>query len=133
MELIIVTGMSGAGKTQAAKMLEDIGFYCMDNIPPAIIPSFVELSDKSGGELSRMAIVTDVRGGNMFSEISDVLKHLDETQVGFKVLFLDAKDEVVIRRYKENRRKHPLQREEMSLSEAVSKERKLLGKSRFCY
>lgn len=128
MELIIVTGMSGAGKTQAAKMLEDIGFYCMDNIPPAIIPSFVELSNKSGGELSRMAIVTDVRGGNMFSEISDVLKHLDETHVGFKVLFLDAKDEVVIRRYKENRRKHPLQRDEMSLSEAVSKERKLLGK-----
>lgn len=128
MELIIVTGMSGAGKTQAAKQLEDMGFYCVDNIPPAIIPSFVELSSKSGGELSKIAIVTDVRGGKMFSEISDVLENLSERNVNYKILFLDASNEVVIRRYKENRRKHPLLRGRISLGEAVEKERILLGK-----
>lgn len=131
MELIIVTGMSGAGKTQAAKQLEDMGFYCVDNVPPAIIPSFVELSNKSGGELNRIAIVTDVRGGAMFSDILEVLELLSESNVSFKILFLDAKDEIVIRRYKENRRKHPLQKDEMSLSEAVSRERELLSKIHF--
>ncbi len=128
MELIIVTGMSGAGKTQAAKQLEDMGYYCVDNIPPAIIPSFVELSSRSGGELSKIAIVTDVRGGNMFSEISGVLANLSEKSMNFKILFLDAADEVVIRRYKENRRKHPLLHGEMSLSEAVANERKMLAR-----
>lgn len=128
MELIIVTGMSGAGKTQAAKQLEDMGFYCVDNIPPAIIPSFVELSDISGGELGKIAIVTDVRGGNMFSEISDVLKLLKEKNVSYKILFLDAADEVVIRRYKENRRKHPLLSGKMSLGDAVEAERRMLSK-----
>lgn len=131
MELIIVTGMSGAGKTQAAKQLEDMGFYCVDNVPPAIIPSFVELSNKSGGELNRIAIVTDVRGGAMFSDILEVLELLSESNVSFKILFLDAKDEIVIRRYKENRRKHPLQKDEMSLSDAVSMERELLSKIHF--
>lgn len=128
MELIIVTGMSGAGKTQAAKQLEDMGFYCVDNVPPAIIPSFVELSKKSGGELNRIAIVTDARGGIMFSDISQVLEHLNDSKVPFKILFLDAKDEIVIRRYKENRRKHPLLQGGMSLSESVSRERELLSK-----
>ena len=73
MELLIVTGMSGAGKSQAANALEDIGFYCVDNIPPAIIPSFVELSARSGDLLNKMAIVTDIRGGALFSEIDGVL------------------------------------------------------------
>lgn len=131
MELIIVTGMSGAGKTQAAKQLEDMGFYCVDNVPPAIIPSFVELSNKSGGELNRIAIVTDVRGGAMFSDILEVLELLSDSSVSFKILFLDAKDEIVIRRYKENRRKHPLLQGKMSLSEAVRLERELLSKIYF--
>lgn len=76
MELLIVTGMSGAGKSQAANALEDIGFYCVDNIPPAIIPSFVELSARSGDLLNKMAIVTDMRGGALFSEIDGVLGNL---------------------------------------------------------
>ncbi len=127
MELLIVTGMSGAGKTQAAKQLEDMGFYCVDNIPPAIIPSFVELSNKSGNELNKLAVVTDVRGGNLFSEISDVLTHLKKSNTNFKILFLDAANEVIVRRYKENRRKHPLSDGEISLSQAVEKERKMLS------
>ncbi len=132
MELLIVTGMSGAGKSQAANALEDMGFYCVDNIPPAIIPSFVDLSARSGNELSKIAIVTDARGGNMFSEISDVLLSLKEMAVSYKILFLDASNEVLIRRYKENRRKHPLTgNNDISLADAVKKERELLEKIRF--
>ena len=74
MELLIVTGMSGAGKSQAANVLEDIGFYCVDNIPPAIIPSFVELSARSGDLLNKMAIVTDMRGGILFNEIEEKMQ-----------------------------------------------------------
>lgn len=131
MELLIVTGMSGAGKSQAANALEDMGFYCVDNIPPAIIPSFVELSARSGNELTKMAIVTDVRGGNMFEEITEVLDDLRLKSVNFKILFLDAADQILIRRYKENRRKHPLvSGENLSLSAAVAKERGMLHKIR---
>lgn len=131
MELLIVTGMSGAGKSQAANALEDMGFYCVDNIPPAIIPSFVDLSNRSGDELSKMAVVTDVRGGNMFSEIPKVLEDLKSRNVNLKVLFLDASDEVLIRRYKENRRKHPLMSaDKVSISESVKKEREMLEQIR---
>ena len=100
MELLIVTGMSGAGKSQAANALEDIGFYCVDNIPPAIIPSFVELSSRSGDLLNKMAIVTDMRGGVLFSEIDGVLGNLKKNNIEYKILFLDAADDVLIRRYK---------------------------------
>ena len=121
--------MSGAGKSQAANALEDMGFYCVDNIPPAIIPSFVELSSRSGDELTKMAIVTDVRGGNMFDEIIEVLADLKLKNVNYKILFLDAADQILIRRYKENRRKHPLvSGENISLSAAVQKEREMLEK-----
>lgn len=126
MELLIVTGMSGAGKSQAANALEDMGYYCVDNIPPAIIPSFLALSQKSGSGISKLAVVTDVRGGDMFAEISDVLKDLRANNVSFKILFLDAYDEILIRRYKENRRKHPLAEGENSITSAVERERHLL-------
>lgn len=130
MELLIVTGMSGAGKSQAANALEDIGYFCVDNIPPAIIPSFVELSARSGDELNKIALVTDARGGNMFSEISDVLEDLEARNINFKILYLDAVDEILIRRYKENRRKHPLADGDIPLSAAVEKERQMLEKIR---
>ena len=131
MELLIVTGMSGAGKSQAANALEDMGFYCVDNIPPAIIPSFVDLSNRSGDELSKMAIVTDIRGGNMFTEILGVLEDLKSRNINLKVLFLDASDEVLIRRYKENRRKHPLlNTKKMSITQAVEEEREMLEQIR---
>lgn len=127
MQLLIVTGMSGAGKSQAANALEDIGFYCVDNIPPAIIPSFVEISRRGEKEMDKLAIVTDIRGGNMFEEISSVLADLKKENVDYKILFLDASDSVLVRRYKENRRIHPLcEREDVSLSDAVKSERKKL-------
>lgn len=132
MELLIVTGMSGAGKSQAANALEDMGYYCVDNIPPAIIPSFVELSARSGDLLNKMAIVTDIRGGVLFSEIEQVLNNLKNNSIAYKILFLDAADDVLIRRYKENRRRHPMaDAENMSLSAAVKKEREMLKKIKF--
>ena len=130
MELLIVTGLSGAGKSQAANALEDMGYYCVDNIPPAIIPSFVELFERNA-QLNKIAIVTDVRGGELFSEISDVLEGLTARKVDYRILFLDSSDDVLIRRYKENRRKHPLTNNtSLSLSQAVIKEREMLSKIR---
>lgn len=127
MNLLIVTGLSGAGKSQAANVLEDMGFYCVDNIPPAIIPAFVELSRRGNEELGKIAIVTDARGGDMFEDICSVLDGLRESKVDYKVLFLDAADDVLVRRYKENRRKHPLaDRDDMTLLEAVKAEREML-------
>lgn len=132
MNLLIVTGMSGAGKSQAANALEDMGFYCVDNIPPAIIPAFVELSARGNEELGRIAIVTDARGGDMFSELSGVLESLKKNNVGYKILFLDADSDVLVMRYKENRRKHPLcDSEDISLEQAVENERKMLASIRF--
>lgn len=133
MKLLIVTGMSGAGKSQAANALEDMGYYCVDNIPPSIIPAFVELSARgANSELSRLAIVTDIRGGEMFSELSGVLENLRKNQAYFKILFLDASNEVLINRYKENRRKHPLcEQNDITLTDAVNKEREILSQIRF--
>lgn len=132
MKLLIVTGMSGSGKSQALKALEDMGYYCVDNIPPLIIPSFVELSNRGNTELEKIAIVTDIRGGEMFSDISKVLDDFKSQCVDYKILFLDASDDTIIKRYKENRRNHPLcERSDLSLSAAVKKERELLSKIRF--
>lgn len=127
MEFIIITGMSGAGKSVAANALEDIGFYCIDNMPPNLIPSVVELSRRGENNLSKIAIVTDTRGGELFKEINPVLKQLKEKDFSFKLLFLDANDGCLIRRYKETRRLHPMG-SEISLEEAVKKERKILDK-----
>lgn len=132
MQILIVTGMSGAGKTQAANALEDMGFYCVDNIPPAIIPAFVDLSARGNTELGRLAIVTDIRGGNMFNELLGVLEGLKKKNLYYKILFLDASDEVLVRRYKENRRQHPLcEREDIPLVQAIKKEREMLSQVRF--
>ena len=127
MELLIVTGMSGAGKSQAANALEDMGYYCVDNIPPAIIPAFVELSSVKGESLNKIAIVTDIRGGELFADINKVLTELKNHDVEYKILFLDASNEVLVKRYKENRRKHPLSLNgNFSVLQSVQKEREML-------
>ena len=130
MELLIVTGMSGAGKSQAANALEDMGYYCVDNIPPAIIPTFIELSSVKGEALNKIAIVTDIRGGELFADINKVLSELKSHETQYKILFLDANDEVLVKRYKENRRKHPLSANGVSLSDAIKREREILKKIR---
>ena len=132
MNLLIVTGMSGAGKSQAINALEDLGYYCVDNIPPALIPSFVDMG-KDSETLSQLAVVTDSRGGELFSDIENVLAKLKERKIDYRILFLDASNEVLIRRYKENRRKHPLCDDgNITLENAVSKERELLKILRLC-
>lgn len=127
MELVIVTGMSGAGKSQAVRALEDIGYYCVDNMPPQLILKFVELCSQSGGAIRRVALVMDVRGGEMFSELQHSLASLTEAGQGYRVLFLDCADAVLCRRFKETRRRHPLAGEGESVESALTRERALLA------
>lgn len=127
MELIIVTGMSGAGKSLASKALEDIGYYCVDNMPPALMPPFLQLCHQSAQPLSRIALVTDVRAGTLFEELQAVLPVLAEAVDECQVLFLDCNAEVLRRRFKESRRAHPLANAECSIEEALAKERQLLA------
>lgn len=108
MKLVILTGMSGAGKSTALKMMEDIGFYCVDNLPIPLIEKFVELSEGSKDELQKFAIGVDIRSGEAFSELHTVLDRLDETGKAAEILYLDAEDQVLVKRYKETRRNHPL-------------------------
>lgn len=107
MEFVIVTGLSGAGKSRAINAFEDIGFYCIDNIPPALIRNFAELCENNPN-LDKVAVVTDSRGGLFFNELNKVLNDLDSQKINYKILFLDATVEVLVNRFKETRRKHPL-------------------------
>ncbi len=129
MEFLILTGVSGAGKTRTMHTLEDIGFYCVDNLPPELIGTFCELCEKSGTQ--RAVVVTDVRGGSFFSSFEKALDDLRRAGKTFKVLFLDAADQVLINRYKETRRRHPFAERCMgSLAGAVAMERQLLERVR---
>ncbi len=127
MEFIIVTGLSGAGKSRAVDALEDIGFYCVDNIPPKLIATFYELFQQVKSGFQRVAVVTDIRGGKMFSSLEEVLTQFQEEGREYKLLFLDASDVVLINRFKETRRKHPLaQNYHGALDLAVEGEREIL-------
>ncbi len=127
MDFLIVTGLSGAGKSRAVDALEDIGFYCVDNIPPQLIPTFCTLCGNAKEKMERVAVVTDVRGGDMFSTLFASLEELNEDQISYKILFLDAADRVLINRYKETRRRHPLWEETGgSIEDAVRLEREML-------
>ena len=108
MRLVIVTGMSGAGKTTALKMLEDMGYFCVDNLPIPLLTRFVEMISEPEEEVKNIALGIDVRGGQDFSGLQEVLDEMDEKQVSYEILFLDAQDDVLIKRYKETRRQHPL-------------------------
>ncbi|TCS81778.1 RNase adapter RapZ [Tepidibacillus fermentans] len=124
--LIIITGMSGAGKTVAIQSLEDIGFFCVDNLPPVFIPTFVDLMIQSGGKINRVALVIDLRGREFFENLSESLKALDQNEnIRYQILFLDADDKTLVRRYKETRRRHPLS-SKTSPIEGITAERKLL-------
>ena len=127
MEFLIVTGLSGAGKSRAVDALEDIGFYCVDNIPPKLIPTFYDLCAKAGNTFSRVAVVTDIRGGDMFSSLFETLDDLRNEDKRYRILFLDANDFVLINRFKETRRKHPLAENNLgSLEQVVKLEREIL-------
>lgn len=131
MQFVIVTGLSGSGKSGAINVLEDIGFYCIDNMPPQLISKFAEICSQSDGKIDRVAIVTDIRGGELFFKLSDNLKELKEQGLEVKILFLDASDDVLIKRYKETRRKHPLDDSvHGSLHRAIAAEREILSSVR---
>ena len=108
MEFLIVTGMSGAGKTQAIRCLEDLGFYCVDNLPPTLITKFAEVCFKTEGKIDKIAIVVDIRGRTFFDDLLGSLSKLDKEGYLYEVLYLEATDETLVKRYKESRRKHPL-------------------------
>ena len=130
MAFVIVTGVSGAGKSRAIDALEDLGFYCADNMPPALIPKFAELCLQTDGKINDVAIVTDVRGGTLFSSLFEGLDEFNKQGGNYKILFLDADDNVLMRRFKETRRKHPLTEPGGSLADAIALERALLRPAR---
>jgi UPF0042 nucleotide-binding protein len=108
MRFVIVTGLSGAGKTQAIRSLEDLGYFCVDNLPPTLIPKFAEVCFQTDGKIDKVALVIDIRGGTFFDTLFESLMYLKEQQYGYEILYLDASDETLIKRFKESRRKHPL-------------------------
>lgn len=127
MSLLIVTGMSGAGKSQAVEALEDLGYYCVDNVPPSLLTKFAELSSQSRGGITHIALVVDARSRDMFVDYRDSLDELTRLGYAYKTLFLDCSDGILIRRYKETRRMHPLlSSKNTSLDDAIRDERELL-------
>ncbi len=125
MRFVVVTGMSGGGKTAALKMLEDAGFYCVDNLPVFLIEKFVELSTMPNGEISKVALGLDVRAGQSFTDVTRILKELKNKGYHIEILFMDANETVLIKRYKETRRVHPLA-VDGRVEDGVRKERKIL-------
>lgn len=126
MEFLVITGMSGAGKSQAMKVMEDKGYYCMDNLPPALLSKFAELCNESIKPIDKVAVVVDIRGGEFFASLFKSLEKLASMDISYKILFLDASDDVLIKRYKELRRPHPL-KPEGSITEGIAEERLLLN------
>lgn len=124
--LLIITGMSGAGKTVAVQSLEDLGFFCVDNLPPVLIPKFAEMVLQSGGSIERVALVIDLRGREFFEDLSQTIDRLNEMdRLSFHILYLDASDQTLVSRYKETRRRHPLSSNGSPL-EGIHAERRLL-------
>lgn len=125
-QMVIITGMSGAGKTVAIQSFEDLGFFCVDNLPPTLLPKFLELMKESGNKMNKVALVMDLRGREFFDHLFKALDDLAETSwVAPQILFLDADDASLVRRYKESRRSHPLAPSGLPL-EGISLERELL-------
>ena len=108
MKFVIVTGMSGAGKSTALKMLEDMGYFCVNNLPIALLPKFAELAHAPGSDISQVAVGVDIRNGRSLDEMASVLENLKASGVAYQILYLEASDEVLVKRYKETRRAHPL-------------------------
>ena len=127
MEFIIISGLSGAGKSKAASFMEDMGFFCVDNLPAPLIPKFAELGMAGTGEYDRVVLVTDVRSGTNFSALFQSLEALKGMKCPYRILYMDASDDVIIKRYKETRRSHPLAEECDSLEGAIALERRMLA------
>lgn len=127
MRFIIITGISGAGKSLVAKYLEDIGFFCVDNLPPELIPKFAEICSQNNGKMNKIALVIDIRGGELLNDLFPGLDALKEAGFSYEILFMEASDKVLIKRYKESRRAHPLAPEGRIML-GINEERKILQK-----
>lgn len=125
MELLIITGMSGAGKSLGVKYFEDIGYFCVDNLPPSLIPKFAEVTLYGKTALEKIALIIDIRGGAMFLDLMPALASLADMDIKYKILFLDASDAVLVKRFKESRRTHPLS-QDGRISEGIALERETL-------
>ncbi len=126
MRFVVVTGMSGGGKSTALKMLEDAGFYCVDNLPASLVEMFVELITMPGSEISKAALGLDVRGGQSFQELENILDKLKKNGYVYEILFLGANDRTLLKRYKETRRRHPLSMQGERIEEGIRREKKIL-------
>ena len=124
-QVVLITGLSGAGKSVAINCFEDLGFFCVDNLPPVFIPKFAELCLQSGGKISKVALVCDMRGGAFFNDLFEALLELEGKEINHEILFLEASNEILLRRFKETRRRHPLS--ETGLLEAIQEERSAMG------
>lgn len=129
MNIVIVSGMSGSGKTQASHALEDLGYYCIDNMPPKLIKNFIDLTDEQNSEVEKAAFIIDVRGGALLNDIKEVLREIEKDKIPHKIIFLEASDKQLIQRYSETRRIHPLA-VEGSTADGIRKERERLEKLR---
>ena len=127
--LVIVTGMSGGGKTQACRFMEDLGYFCVDNLPPVFIPKFAELCQHSAGHVGNVVLVVDTRSREFFDTFVHVLEDMDKDDQPYEMLFMDASDASIIRRYKETRRRHPMA-PTSRISEGIAKERERLAQVR---
>jgi UPF0042 nucleotide-binding protein len=127
MEFIIVSGLSGAGKSTVMSILEDSGFFCVDNLPPVLIPKFAELCLAGTGAYERVAMVCDIRGGENFDGLFEALDTLTEMRFDYKILFVEADTETIINRYKETRRAHPLMSGKLTLTQAVEREKQAMA------
>ena len=127
MEVVIISGLSGGGKSSAAAILEDLNFYCVDNMPAALIPRFAEICMAAGEDYSRSALVIDTRGQHSFEKLFEALDELKTIGCQYKILYVEADKETIVKRYKETRRRHPLDGEFKTIEEAVEQEAALLA------
>lgn len=127
MRFVIVSGMSGAGKSTALKMLEDMGYFCVDNLPVPLIPKFAELVSVPGAETNKIALGVDIRSGQSFGELEQVLENFDEAHFHYEILYLECSDNVLVKRYKETRRFHPLAGSQGRVDTGIQREREALG------
>lgn len=125
MNFVIISGQSGAGKSQAKKTFEDYGYYCVDNLPPSLIPNFIELLEQNTEQIANIALVIDIRGGKFFKDLKTHLDALREKRYDFKIFYFEADDDVLLKRFKESRRTHPLD-PNGRIEEAIEQEKTLL-------
>ncbi len=125
-EVVIITGMSGAGRTEAMHTFEDLGYFCIDNLPAALLPHLLTMAQQQQADMKRLAVVCDARNGDYFSALEDVLKQFKEEGIAYQLIFLDADDEQLIARYKASRRRHPMCKDGMTIAQGIQAEHNLL-------